>query len=153
MDATETAGTINSWHAGTWAEQVGLVMVSASREEVTARVVIQAHHRQPQGIVHGGVYASIVESVASIGAALDAMTKGKTIVGLDNHTSFVHAAREGTLHATGTPVTRGSRTQLWDVVLRDDAQKVVASGRVRLLVLDPDASVAGGSLVARNTPP
>jgi len=139
----DAAAAINEMHRGTWAEKVGLRMVTASRDEVKAEVELRDEHRQPHGIVHGGVYASVIESVASIGAALDAMSKGKTVVGLDNHTSFVRAVRGGTLHATGTPVTRGRRSQLWDVVLRDDAGATVATGRVRLLVLDPDAEVAG----------
>ncbi len=146
MDTPDAAAAINSMHQGTWAEQVGLVLLSATPEGVTGRVELQPKHRQPAGIVHGGVYASIVESVASVGAALDAMTRGKTVVGLDNATSFIHAVRGGTLHATGTPVTRGRRTQLWDVVLRDDSGRIVATGRVRLLVLDRDATVAGEAI-------
>lgn len=64
-------------------------------------------------------------------------THGKTVVGLDNQTSFIRAPREGMLTATGTPVTRGRCTQLWDVVIRDQAGQTIATGRVRLLVVDP----------------
>jgi len=59
-------------------------------------------------------------------------------------------AREGTLHASATPLTRGSRTQVWEVAIRDDAQRVVAIGRVRLLVLDADSDVAGGTLTTKD---
>lgn len=123
-------------HEGTFAGELGLVVTSATRDEVKATVPVRSGHRQPHGIVHGGVYATIVETVASIGAALDAMTKGKQVVGLENHTSFVRAVREGTLHATATPITRGRRTQLWEVVVKDDGGAVAATGRVRLLVID-----------------
>lgn len=125
------------------------MLVSATRDEVIGKVDVRATHKQPQGIVHGGVYASIIESLASVGAALDAMTNGKNVVGLENHTSFVRAVREGTLHAVATPVTRGRRSQLWDVIVRNDAQQVVATGRVRLMVLDPDAEVGGTQLAGR----
>lgn len=139
------AAPINAVHADTWAgpRALGLVLTSATRDEVTGTVVVGDRHRQPHGIVHGGVYASIIESVASIGAALDAMANGKTAVGLDNQTSFVRAVREGTLHARATPITRGRRTQLWEVAITNDAKETVATGRVRLLVLDPEATVAG----------
>lgn len=140
------AGLINQMHEGTWAETLGLVVESAARDAVTAHLVVGARHRQPQGIVHGGVYASIIESMASIGAALDAMARGKNVVGLDNQTSFVRAVREGTLHARAMPVTRGRRTQLWDVVIENDERSVVATGRVRLLVLEPEAEIAGKRL-------
>lgn len=140
------ADEINAMHRGTWAGTLGLVVQSATRDGVTATVAVDGLHRQPHGIVHGGVYASIVESAASIGAALDASAQGKTAVGLDNQTSFVRAVRSGTLHAQATPVTRGRRTQLWDVVIKDDAGHIAATGRVRLLVLEADANVAGAKL-------
>ena len=146
MDTGDAAGAINTMHQGSWAGELGLVVVSATRDEVTATIEVRPTHRQPQGIVHGGVYAGIIETLASIGGALDAMGKGKNVVGLENHTSFVRAVREGTLHATATPITRGRRTQLWDVVVRNDERAIVATGRVRLLVLEPDAQVAGTEL-------
>lgn len=133
-------------HQGTFAGELGLVVTSATRDEVTATFEIGPRHRQPQGIVHGGVYATVIESLASVGAALDAMTKGKNVVGLENHTSFVRAARDGTLHAVARPITRGRRSQLWEVVIRNEAQAIVATGRVRLLALEPEAEVAGRGL-------
>lgn len=142
----DMAKPINAMHEGTWAGGLGLVVRSATRDEVRATVDVRPSHRQPQGIVHGGVYASVVETLASVGAALDAMTKGKNVVGLENQTSFVRAVRDGTLHARATPVTRGRRTQLWEVVIENDAHAVVATGRVRFLVLDPEADVAGDRL-------
>lgn len=146
VSATEAAAVVNGMHEGTWAENAGIVVVEASPSSVVAEITVRPDHRQPQGIVHGGVYATIVESLASIGAALDAMTKGKTVVGLENHTSFVRAVREGVLRATATPLTRGRRTQAWDVTIRDEAGAIVATGRVRLLVLEPEASVAGSEI-------
>ena len=146
MESLEAAVALNKLHEGTWAEEAGLVVTSATRDEVRATITVQPKHRQPYGIVHGGVYSSIVESMASVGSGLDAMTKGKRIVGLENNTSFVRAVREGTLHAIGTPITRGRRSQLWEVTIRNDENAVVATGRVRLLLLDPETPIAGGPL-------
>lgn len=143
MTPEEIAEQINAMHTSTFAGELGLRVVTASRDELVAEMEVRPTHRQPQGIVHGGVYATIVESLASVGAALDAMTRGTTVVGLENHTSFVRAVREGKLHARATPITRGRRSQLWEVAIRDDAGKIAATGRVRLLVLEPGAEVAG----------
>lgn len=142
----DAAPLINQLHEGTWAGGLGMVISSATRDAVTATVLVKPNHRQPQGIVHGGVYASIIESLASVGAAVDAMMNGKTVVGLENHTTFVRAVREGTLHAQATPITRGRRTQVWEVTIRNDAGAIAATGRVRLLVLEPEADVAGAEL-------
>lgn len=142
---------INAVHQGTHAGALGLVVESATEHAVTATLVVRAEHRQPQGIVHGGVYATIVESLASVGAAINAMAQGKTVVGLENHTSFIRAVREGTLRAQATPITRGRRSQLWEVTIKNESDAIVATGRVRLLVLEADAEVAGVAIGRRET--
>lgn len=142
----DAASFINEMHAGTWAGGLGLHVLTATRDQVVAELDVRPAHLQPQGIVHGGVYASVIESLSSVGAALDAMAHGKTVVGLENTTSFIHAAREGKLRATATPITRGRRTQVWETTIRDAAGKVVATGRVRLLVLEHAAEVSGANL-------
>ena len=143
--AANFADMVNALPDG-WARATGLRFVAATPDTVTAEVTIGPHHLQPYGIVHGGVYAGIVEALASIGAALNVMPQGKSAVGLDNHTCFVRACRAGTLHASAVPVTRGSRTHVWDVTIADDGGRLLATGRVRLLVLDATSEVAGGTL-------
>lgn len=143
MDPLEVAARINAMHEGTLAGELGLVVTSASRDEVRATLAVQSKHLQPYGIVHGGVYASVVESVASIGAGVDVFPQGKGVVGLENHTSFVRAAREGTLVIVATPLTRGRRSQLWEATIRDEGGALVATGRVRLLVVDAETDLAG----------
>lgn len=138
----ELSATLNASLDG-WNATMGLRFVHATNEEVVAELVIGAVHRQPYGIVHGGVYSGIIETVTSVGAAIDAMGRGQTVVGLENHTSFLHATREGTLRVTARPLTRGRRSQVWEGNVTDDSGRVVATGRVRLLSLDPGAAVAG----------
>ncbi|MFT3768651.1 MAG: PaaI family thioesterase [Minicystis sp.] len=131
--------------AGTegWAKAMGLRFVRATREEVVAELTIGPEHRQPYGIVHGGVHAGIIESVASVGAAIHAMPAGKNVVGMENHTSFLRAVRAGKLTATGKAVFRGRRSHIWEVTVQDESGRAAATGRVRLLLLDGDEAVAG----------
>ena len=125
-----------------WTRATGLRFVSASADHVTGELVVGPQHLQPYGLVHGGVYAGMVETLASVGAALDVRPRGKLAVGLENHTSFLRACRGGTLTGRATPLARGSRTQVWEVRITDDGDRVVATGRVRLMVLDPEDTVA-----------
>jgi uncharacterized protein (TIGR00369 family) len=128
---------------GGWNTAMGLHVVRASRDEVVAECVVKEIHEQPYGLVHGGVHCGIIEAACSMGAALDALQRGQSVVGLDNATSFVRAARGGKLTVTARPVTRGRRTQLWEARVTDEAGKVLATGKVRLLCLDPGTDVAG----------
>ena len=104
---------------------------------VHARLTVGEHHLQPYGIVHGGVYAAIAEALASIGAAVSAraLDPEAGVVGLDNHTTFLRAARAGTeILAEARPRHAGRRTHTWDVTMRDPDQRELAVSRVRLLV-------------------
>ncbi len=122
---------------------MGFRFVRASRDEVVVEYEIGEIHKQPYGIVHGGVHCGVIEAVCSTGAAMDAMARGQSVVGIENHTSFVHAVRGGTVTVTATPITRGRRVQLWEAVCRDAAGTIVATGRVRLLCLEPGSDLAG----------
>ncbi len=122
---------------------MGLTLVRATRDEVVGSWKVGPQHHQPYGIVHGGVYSGLIEALCSMGAAIDAMARGQSVVGLENHTSFLRAVREGTLTCTATPVTRGRRSQVWRAEVRDESQRLVATGTVRLICLDPDSQLAG----------
>ena len=123
---------------------MGVTITSATQDEVRAELTIGPEHLQSYGIVHGGVHCGVIESLASIGAALFAFPRGQSVVGLENTTSFIRAVRAGAkLHAVSTPVTRGRRTQVWEAQVLDDEEKLVATGRVRLLCIERDQMLAG----------
>ncbi|MCB9717136.1 MAG: PaaI family thioesterase [Myxococcales bacterium] len=128
---------------GGFNETLGLRFVRVTTEEVVAEVPVGPHLLQPYGLVHGGVLASMVETLCSVGAAIDAMPRGQTTVGLENSTSFLRATRSGTLRGIARAVHRGRRTQVWEVEILDDAGERVATGRVRMMVLDEGAALAG----------
>src|ERR1700694_2257576 len=122
---------------------MGVTITHATTDEVRAELTIRPEHLQGYGIVHGGVHCGLIESLASIGAALVALPRNQSVVGLENNTSFVRAVRSGAkLHAVSTPITRGRRTQVWEARVLDEEDQIVATGRVRLLCLEPEQSIA-----------
>jgi 1,4-dihydroxy-2-naphthoyl-CoA hydrolase len=127
-----------------WPTAMGMDITLATKDEVRAELTVGPQHLQSYGIVHGGVHSGVIETLASIGAFLFAQQRGQHVVGLENHTSFIRAVRAGTkLHAIATPITRGRHTQVWEARVLDEENRVVATGRVRLLCLEPDQSLAG----------
>lgn len=121
-----------------WIGVLGLELTGATKEEVTAAWTIDERHLQPHGIVHGGVYASVIETCCSIGAAL-AAPPGKVVVGVENHTSFLRPVRAGHLLARAKPIQAGRRAQLWECDIADTSQRLIATGRVRLMCVDAEA--------------
>jgi len=130
---------------------LGFRFLTVSRDEVVLEYDIEAKHLQGYGIVHGGVHCAAIESTCSTGAAFDAMARGQSVVGVENHTSFIRAARVGRVRVTATPLTRGRRTQVWEATARDEAGRIIATGRVRLLCLDAGSDL-GGEKTAAQTP-
>jgi 1,4-dihydroxy-2-naphthoyl-CoA hydrolase len=119
-----------------WVAEMGVVITSATADEVTCAWDVSTRHHQGYGIVHGGVHCGVIETLASIGAALVAAPRGQRVVGLENNTSFIRAVSAGKLVGLARPVTRGRSTQVWEAWIRDEEARLVAQGRVRLLCID-----------------
>jgi len=112
---------------------IGLQLIEVTPDGVTAAFDIRPELHQPYGLLHGGVLATVVETVGSISGAT---WFGGSVVGTSNHTNFLRATREGRLTARSTPVHRGKTQQLWDVDITDDQGRLVARGQLRLANLD-----------------
>ena len=129
---------INNLPGNGWVKAMGLVVTRATIDEVACEWQVGEQHLQGYGIVHGGVHAGVIETLASIGAHLVATGRGQRVVGVENHTSFIRAVRTGLLRGVARPLTRGRTSQAWLGEIRDEAGKLVAHGTVRLLCI-PDS--------------
>jgi 1,4-dihydroxy-2-naphthoyl-CoA hydrolase len=112
----------------------GLELVEFSDTEVRARVQLREELTQPMGLLHGGVYASIAESMASLATAMAVIERGETAMGLSNSTSFLRPVTEGAVHAHATRLHRGRTTWVWDVSFSDDAGRICAVTRMTIAV-------------------
>ncbi|OBB70859.1 PaaI family thioesterase [Mycobacterium sp. 852014-52144_SCH5372336] len=113
--------------------ELGLTYLELGPDGGRAQLTITDKLLQPYGIVHGGVYCSIVESLASVSAAVWlADNGGGNVVGVNNNTDFLRAISSGTVTAVSTPIHRGRRQQLWQITITDNDDRLVARGQVRL---------------------
>ena len=121
-----------------WARMLGIEMLEVTPERVLARLAAGAQHHQPYGVLHGGVYCSIVEAVASYGAGQRALALGqKGVLGISNSTDFFRSHSVGELRCEGRPLHSGRSAHVWEVnVTRASDGKLVARGQVRFHVLD-----------------
>ncbi|HKW60873.1 MAG TPA: PaaI family thioesterase [Candidatus Dormibacteraeota bacterium] len=141
--AQDFAAQLNAIPEG-WVSAMGMTITQATKDEVRAELTVGRQHLQGYGIVHGGVHCGVVETLSSMGAYLFARENGQHVVGIENNTSFIRAVRAGAkLHAVATPVTRGRQTQVWQAQVLDEQERLVATGRVRLLCITDDQQLAG----------
>src|SRR5918997_2332955 len=108
----------------------GLELLEVTEELVRARVPVQDKVKQPFGLVHGGVLASIAETLASLGTAVVMLPEGMAAMGLSNSTSFMRPITAGTIHARASPRHRGRTTWIWDVEITDDDARLCALTRM-----------------------
>ena len=140
--------TLNAARGG-FNNTLGLTFTAASYEEVVAEIKVGPQLHQPYGLVHGGVYASMIETLVSVAAALHALADNRSTVGLENTTSFLRAVREGVLIGRATPLHRGRRTHVWQVRIHDGDGREVANGRVRLICLEQANKIAGQTIAIK----
>ncbi len=117
--------------SGPFVEHLGLQITEASGDRVSATWTAGEKHHQPYGIVHGGVHASVVETLGSVGSALWYGDDG-TCVGVSNSTDFYRAVREGELTSVATPIHQGRSQQVWLVETHDATGRLVSRGQLRV---------------------
>jgi uncharacterized protein (TIGR00369 family) len=110
----------------------GLKIAELTATRVVGHIDLGPEHHTPWGIVHGGVYATAVESAASLGASAAVEDQGLVAVGLTNTTHFLRPLTSGRVTVTAVALNQGRTQQLWQVDIKDQAGRLVAHGELRL---------------------
>jgi 1,4-dihydroxy-2-naphthoyl-CoA hydrolase len=119
--------------AGAFVAASGFEVTEIGGSRVAGHVELGPYQHTPWGVVHGGVYCTVIESAASIGASAAVLDRKQFAVGVNNNTDFVRPMTTGRMNVVAEPIQQGRTLQLWQVVLtRADDGKLVARGQVRL---------------------
>ncbi|HKO15583.1 MAG TPA: hotdog fold thioesterase [Gemmatimonadaceae bacterium] len=130
------ATTAHPIPGGGLAVALGIEVRELTRERVVATMQVDDRTRQPYGILHGGASVALAETVASVGALMNVDRERFTAVGLEINANHLRAKREGLVTATGTPVHIGRRTQVWDIRILDEKNRLVCVSRCTLAVIE-----------------
>ncbi len=114
---------------------LGIQMQEASADRVVATMEVTPDHHQPFGYLHGGVSVVLAESVASVGGYLRA-PEGKAAMGLEINANHVRSVKEGKLTAVGEPLHTGRSTQVWQIEIRDERERLICISRCTLAVVN-----------------
>jgi uncharacterized protein (TIGR00369 family) len=118
----------------------GLEVTEVGEGTMRASVAVRDAIKQPAGLVHGGIYAAVAESLATTGTALSVLADGKTAVGLSNQTSFLRPVSDGAVHAAARVRHRGRTTWVWEVECTDEDERLCALSRITVAVRDAPAA-------------
>ncbi|HEX4033278.1 MAG TPA: PaaI family thioesterase [Solirubrobacteraceae bacterium] len=112
----------------------GMRRFDMHEDSARGEVEVRRELMQPWGLIHGGVYASMAESLASWATALVVAADGNLVMGMSNNTSFLRPISAGTIHALASRRHRGRTTWVWDVDFSDDEGRLCATSRVTVAV-------------------
>ncbi len=118
----------------------GLEVTQVDDGRLVGEVRVRDELKQPYGLVHGGVYAAIAESLASLGTALAVAADGKLAMGLSNQTNFLRPILDGLIHAVAVARHRGRTTWVWEVEMSDDAGRLCVLTRMTIAVRDASSA-------------
>jgi 1,4-dihydroxy-2-naphthoyl-CoA hydrolase len=117
-----------------FAEDIGVEWIDLDPDNARARIKVEERHLQPNGVVHGGVYASLAESISSASTYGAVRQNGEVAFGMANNTSFLRPITEGHVNAVAQPRQRGRTIWVWDVEMSDDEGRVCALTRMTIAI-------------------
>jgi uncharacterized protein (TIGR00369 family) len=114
---------------------LGIAYEEVSRRQVVATMPVTPLHHQPFGYLHGGVNVFLAETVAGVGAFLFC-PPGKAAFGLEINANHMRPVQAGVLRAVARPLHVGRSTQVWEVKISDDQERLVCASRCTLSVVE-----------------
>jgi uncharacterized protein (TIGR00369 family) len=123
--------------SGGLAETIGIELLEAEGEVARGRLAVSERILQPYGIVHGGAYAALAETVTSAATHLHVAGEGRLAMGQSNNTTFLRPVSEDHIHARARTRHRGRTTWVWDVEMTDDQGRLCAFATVTIAVREP----------------
>lgn len=139
MSADEAQVNVNLEGASAFMQLLDLHFTETGPERVVGTFEVNEDHHQPWGLVHGGVFAAVIETVATTGAYQAVKDQGKLAVGVNNVTDFMRPFQRGKLRVTAEPLHQTKTQQLWQAEIKREDGKTIARGQVRLQNIEAGA--------------
>lgn len=127
----------NQMSKGTLNESLGVEFIEVSKTKIKATMPVDERTIQPYGILHGGASVALAETIGSIGATLNVDASKQHCVGLEINANHIKSVYKGSrVYATGQPLHIGGKTQIWEIKITNEEDKLVCVSRITLAVLD-----------------
>ncbi|WP_223591882.1 hotdog fold thioesterase [Neobacillus bataviensis] len=116
-------------------EALGIDVTHIEEGKIIATMPVDERTRQPFGILHGGASVALAETVASLGAYELVNKEEEAVAGLEINANHVRSIREGVVTAVGTVLHKGKTTQVWDIKITDDQERLICVSRCTMAVI------------------
>ena len=131
-----TLQNLNARSSGTMVQHIGIEFLEVGDDFIKARMPVNARTIQPAGILHGGASVALAETLGSVAGNLCVDSRQKLCVGLEINANHIRSVSSGFVYGQAQPIHLGSSTQLWDIRIHDEQDRLVCISRLTLAVLD-----------------
>ena len=121
----------------TLAEQLGMKLLEASPGRVVISMPVDHRTHQPLGLLHGGASVALAETAASMGGWMLVAEQGKAVVGQEINANHLRSVRSGIVKAVGECIYQGKNSQVWEIKIYDEKERMLCISRCTLAVIDP----------------
>lgn len=123
-------------HQNTMVEHLGIEILEIGEDFIKARMPVDRRTIQPYGILHGGASVALAETLGSVASSLSLDVNRKLAVGMEINANHLRPVRSGWVFGVVRPIHLGRTTQVWEIRISDEAEKLVCISRITLAILD-----------------
>ena len=127
--------TIQAFSKNTLVEHLGIEFTEIGADFISAKMPVDSRTVQPYRLLHGGASVVLAETLGSVAADACMDDPDKTCVGLEINANHLRAVRDGYVHGTARPIHIGRSTQVWEIKISDEAQRLVCISRITMAVV------------------
>lgn len=131
-----TIDSLNQMGQGNMVEYLGIVFTEVGKDYLCAKMPVDQRTKQPLGLLHGGASVALAETLGSVAAHHSVDNTKLYCVGLEINANHIRAMREGYVYGMAQPIHVGKKTQVWEIRITNEDNKMVCISRITLAVLD-----------------
>ena len=136
MDKQDALKRINTFQDNTMTEKIGIEITDFGDDFICGRMPVDHRTVQPFGLLHGGASATLAETLGSIAGGLKVDRELQTVVGVEINCNHLRSAKDGWVYGKATPVKIGRKTQVWNIEIKNDDEKLVCVSRLTLAAVN-----------------
>lgn len=130
-----TVDEIQPLGKNTMGEHLGMLFTEVGPDYLKATMPVDHRTKQPYGLLHGGASVALAETLGSVGAALVVDYNKLICVGQEINANHLRSVRSGLVTGVAKPVHIGASSQVWEIKIYDEREKLVCISRLTVAVL------------------
>lgn len=120
----------------TMVEHLGMEFTEIGDDYMIAKMPVDHRTKQPAGLLHGGAFVSLAETMGSVASVFCLSVDTKMPVGIEINANHLKSATSGYVWGKVTPIRVGQSLHVWNIEIHNDKKETVCVSRLTVMVVD-----------------